>query len=208
MAENKLDELVARLHSVQDEIETELERIYEEKRENFQYTLEKHKVRFKNKVRELQRAHKKGLIEFFSDADIKHIISAPFIYSIIIPLVFLDITVSCYQHICFRLYGIPLVKRSQYILIDRHHLEYLNFIEKLNCVYCGYGNGLMSYVTEIIACTEQYWCPIKHANKVLDAHRLTENFVDYGDVEAYRNNLDAMRRMISTKDNDDKKTDV
>ena len=91
----------------------------------------------------------------------------------------------------------PLVKRSQYIVIDRHHLAYLNSIEKLNCMYCGYGNGLMSYIREIIARTEQYWCPIKHAKKVLDSNSFTNNYVDYGDAEAYRKQLDALRKSLS-----------
>lgn len=208
MAETKLDEILKRLDSIQNELEGELERIYEEKRESFQYTLEKHKVRFKSKIRDFQRQHKKGLIKFFIDAEIKHILSAPVIYSIIFPLVFLDILITLYQHICFRIYGIPLVDRSKYILIDHQHLDYLNVIEKMNCMYCGYGNGLMSYSKEIIALTEQYWCPIKHANKVLDAHRLTGNFVDYGDVEAYRKNLASIRKMIATAKSVDIKKNV
>lgn len=197
MATTKFDEILERLHSLQDEFEAELERVSDEKRESFQYTFHKRKVQFERSVRAFQKEHKKSLIKFFSDAEIKHIVSAPIIYSVILPLVFLDIFVTIYQHICFRLYGIPLVQRSKYIVIDRQHLAYLNVIEKFNCMYCGYGNGLMSYVTEIIACTEQYWCPIKHASKVLGAHRLTENFIDYGDVEAYRKNLASMREMIA-----------
>ena len=201
MAESRLDEILGRLHSLQDELEGELERIYDEKRESFQYTLEKRKVRFKRKIRDFQRQNKKGLIKFFIDAKIKHIISAPIIYSIIFPLVCLDIFITIYQQLCFRIYGIPLVERNQYIIIDRQHLDYLNVIEKINCMYCGYGNGLMSYVREIIARTEQYWCPIKHASKVLDAHRLMENFIDYGDVVAYRKNLASMRKMVATANN-------
>ncbi|MGK0271827.1 MAG: hypothetical protein ACI88H_002493 [Cocleimonas sp.] len=194
MSTTKLDEILIRLHTLQDELETELERVYDEKRDSFQYTFNKRKVRFKRKIRDFQRKHKKGILAFFGDAEIKHILSAPVIYSIIFPLVFLDLFVTIYQQICFRLYGIPLVQRNKYIVIDRQHLAYLNVIEKVNCMYCGY--GLMSYVTEIIACTEQYWCPIKHASKVLNAHRLTENFTDYGDVEAYQKHLIAMRKTI------------
>ena len=201
MAKSRLDEILGRLHSLQDELESEFDRIYEEKRERFQYTLKKGKVRFKRNIRALQRQHKKGLIKFFFDAEIKHIISAPVVYSIIFPLVLLDIFITFYQHICFRIYGIPLVERNKYIVIDRQHLAYLNIIEKVNCMYCGYSSGLMSYVKEIIACTEQYWCPIKHANQVLDAHRLMGNFVDYGDVEAYRKNLAAIREMVATVNN-------
>jgi len=33
--------------------------------------------------------------------------------------------------------------------MDRHHLAYLNVIEKLNCEYCGYANGVFAYVREI-----------------------------------------------------------
>ena len=75
--------------------------------------------------------------------------------------------------------------RSDYIIIDRQHLNYLNVFEKLNCVYCGYGNGVISYAREITSRTEQYWCPIKHARKVLDAHPRYNGFVDYGDATEY-----------------------
>ncbi len=37
MVESRLVEILERLHSLQDELEVELERIYEEKRESFQY---------------------------------------------------------------------------------------------------------------------------------------------------------------------------
>jgi hypothetical protein len=198
MPQTRLDEILGRLNSLHSELELELERTLEEKRKHFQYTLKKGRVSFKKQIREFQRQYKKGLIKYIVDAELKHIVSAPIVYSVIFPLVFLDASITLYQHICFRLYGIPLINRSKYLVIDRQHLEYLNAIEKLNCIYCGYGNGLMAYVREIIACTEQYWCPIKHASKVLDAHRLMENFVDYGDAEAYRKNLDVIRRDIAT----------
>ena len=73
---------------------------------------------------------------------LRHIIALPFIYIIIVPLLLLDILVELYHHIGFKLYNIPLVKRSDFIAIDRHKLNYLNPIQKLNCVYCGYANGL------------------------------------------------------------------
>lgn len=198
MSQSKLDEILTRLNSLQDELESELERVYEDKRADFQYTLKKGRVQFKKQIRDLQRKYKKGLVRFFLDAEIKHILSAPIIYSIIFPLLFLDLTITLYQHICFRIYGIPLIERSKYLVIDHQYLEYLNVIEKLNCMYCGYGNGLIAYVREIIACTEQYWCPIKHASKVLDAHRLSENYIDYGDAEDYHKKFDQLRRSIAT----------
>jgi hypothetical protein len=111
MSETKLDEILSRLQLLQDELENEFEIILEEKQEYFQYTFEKGKVRFKKKIRELQRKHKKGLFKYIAEAKFQHIISAPFIYSVVIPILFIDISVTIYQHICFRLYGIPRVKR-------------------------------------------------------------------------------------------------
>ena len=119
MPQTRLDEILTRLNSLQDEFERELERVYEEKRANFQYTLKKGKVVFKKQIRAFQRQHKKGLIKYFHDAEIKHIISAPIVYSIIFPLIFLDFAITLYQHICFRIYGIPLIERSKYLIIDR-----------------------------------------------------------------------------------------
>ncbi len=92
----------------------------------------------------------------------RHLVSAPFIYAMIIPIVVLDIFVSVYHSVCFRLYKMPLVKRSEYMRLDRHKLSYLSFMEKIHCAYCGYANGLFHYTSRIAADTEKYWCGIKH----------------------------------------------
>ena len=97
----------------------------------------------------------------------------------------LDLVTTVFQSICFPIYGIPKVARGDYIVIDRHHLRYLNGIEKMNCVYCGYVNGLITYVQEIASRTEQYWCPIKHAQKILNPHRRYARFADFGDSEDF-----------------------
>lgn len=120
---------------------------------------------------------------------ILHLLSAPFVYAMIIPLAVMDIGVEIYHHICFRLWKIPLVKRSECTKIDRYKLEYLNYLEKLNCAYCGYGNGLINYIRIIAAETELYWCGIKHdkyKNFIPPEHH--KNFIEYGDEEAYKKN--------------------
>jgi len=122
-------------------------------------------VVFERGVRRLQRQQRTGLWRYLSEAPLVHILSARFIYGMIVPLVILDLSVTAYQHLCFRIYGIPLVCRAHHLVIDRHHLAYLNAFEKLNCVYCGYANGLIAYAREITARTEQFWCPIKHAQR-------------------------------------------
>jgi hypothetical protein len=185
-----------RLRATQHELEAELDRLLEEKRQQFHYNLRRGRVVFERGVRHWQREHKTGLWRYLREAPLSFILSSPLIYGMIVPMLIIDLSVTVYQQICFRIYSIPRVRRGDYILIDRHHLAYLNAIEKLNCVYCGYGNGVIAYAREVSARTEQYWCPIKHARRTLDAHRQSERFFDYGDAEAWRNNLDQMRMEV------------
>lgn len=85
-----------------------------------------------------------------------------------LPFVLIGPCIAAYQAICFPFYSITRVRWPDYIVLDRHHLGYLNSIEKLNCLWCGYANGLVGHIREIVARTQQYWCPIKHAHKLLD----------------------------------------
>ncbi len=119
--------------------------------------------------------------------------TAPIIYSLIVPICLLDLWVTLYQQVCFRAYGIVRVDRSKFIVVDRHHLAHLNGIEKVNCVFCGYANGVFAYVREVAGRTEQYWCPIRHASRVRGAHRQYRHFVDYGDAEGYKRRLLSFR---------------
>ncbi len=118
---------------------------------------------------------------------LRHLLSAPFVYAVIFPLILLDMAVELYHQICFRLYKIPLVERSKYIKIDRHKLKYLSFIEKINCAYCGYANGFFHYASVIAAETEKYWCSIKHQkdpNFIPPEHH--KDFLKYGDEKSFK----------------------
>jgi len=121
----------------------------------------------------------------FPERKLYHIMSSPFIYMMIFPFFVLDLFLEIYHQVCFRVYNLPLVDRSKYILIDRHKLSYLPGIDKLNCIYCGYANGLLAYASEISAQTEKYWCGIKHAENpkfISPPHH--EDFIEYGDKES------------------------
>ena len=85
----------------------------------------------------------------------------------------------------FSAWNIPRVKRKDYIIIDRHRLAYLNGIQKLNCVYCSYVNGLIAYVREVGSRTEAYWCPIKHALRSPAPHDRYNDFLAYGDAHGF-----------------------
>lgn len=178
-----------RIETLQDEIEQEIDR----KRDEFRYRIEQRRVVFEHEVTERHRALRMKISKFLRTSKIPYILTAPLIYSLIIPFVLLDVFVTVYQQVCFRVYGIPLVKRSEYVVMDRKYLQYLNWIEKLNCVYCEYGNGVISYVREVAGRTEQFWCPIKHAKKVKDAHSRYLEFIEYGDTEDFHQKLEAQR---------------
>ncbi len=64
----------------------------------------------------------------------------------------------------------------------------------MNCAYCAYGTGLIEYARGIVAHTEQFWCPIKHARRLEETHALYHHFFDYGDGERYRKELERLRR--------------
>lgn len=144
-------------------------------------------------VRAGHRRLRTGLWHYFWHGDIPTLLTAPMVYSLVVPFVLLDAWVSLYQAICFRAWGITPVRRRAYIAIDRHKLAYLNGVEKLNCMFCSYTNGLIAYVREVAARTEQYWCPIHHARHVRHPHERYLAFADYGDPQAYHHGLPRFR---------------
>jgi hypothetical protein len=194
MAKDALGEILEQLRATQRELDREIDRLLTEGREQFRYTLERGRVVFERGMQNLHRQRRKGLLRYLRDTPITFILSAPLIYGMLVPYVILDLSVTVFQHICFRIYGIPRVRRGDYLVIDRHKLGYLNAIERLNCIYCGYSNQLMEYARAVAGRTEQFWCPIKHARRTLDPHPRTGRFVDYGDAEAYSARLETLRQ--------------
>lgn len=117
---------------------------------------------------------------------LRHLLSTPFILGMSVPVAILDLTMEIYHHVCFPLYGIPKVIRSDYIRIDRQKLSYLGFWDKLWCMYCGYANGVMAYGVRLAGDTERYWCGIKHKSGggyIEPTHH--KDFLEYGDKKGY-----------------------
>ena len=154
------------------------------------------RVWFDKELREAHRRLRQSIPAYVLGGNVLSILTAPVIYSLLLPLVLLDLWVTLYQAVCFRAWGVKRVRRRDFFVIDRHRLPYLNALEKLNCVYCGYANGVVAYVREVAARTEQYWCPIRHGRLVRGSHHRYELFVPYGDAPSYRTRLDGLRRMI------------
>lgn len=189
-----MDTRIEALLEAMKKLEQELLDEFEKKEAEFYYRVVGRKVRFEAEVRKQHRALMQRLSRYLSEADLLNMLTAPVIWFILIPALFLDLSVTLFQAICFRVYGIPRVKRRRYIVIDRQSLAYLNVLEKLNCMYCGYFNGLIAYVREIAGRTEQYWCPIKHARRQASIHSRYGKFLEYGDAEGYRSRLEEIRR--------------
>jgi hypothetical protein len=186
----KVGELLDRMKALESELEQELDKA----RENLLYRLENNKVRFDREILQQQRRFKVNFFLYAFFPKPRHVLVAPFIFALLPPLLLLDLLASLYHAVCFPLLGIPKVKRGDYLIFDRHHLVYLNLLEMVNCAYCSYGNGLLAYLAEIVARTEQYWCPIKHARKALGTHARYKRFVEYGDAESFRRELDNIRQ--------------
>ncbi|WP_428408400.1 hypothetical protein [Hyphococcus sp.] len=181
-----------------DDLEREVNRALDEGRRKFKYKLKKGKAVFEDSAKRRHEEIRRSLARSLSDARMRNLIAAPFIYAVFFPILALDIFVVIYQAICFRLWGIPRVKRAEYVIIDRHRLPYLNAIQKLNCIYCGYANGVIAFVAEIASRTEQYWCPIKHAAPALHAHSRYYDFLDYGDGEDLMPRIGGLRKSLCT----------
>jgi hypothetical protein len=192
----KVTELVDKIARLEAQLFEELKAHQKE----FKYSLKDKKVEFDLAVLEAHRKIRVAILPWVLSSKARSIVSIPFIYGMIIPIAFIDLTITIYQHICFRLYDIMRVERAKYIVLDRHQLAYLNGIEKFNCLYCGYGNGVIAYAREVIARTEQYWCPIKHARRVAGTHKRYNSFSNYGDGENYRTELLKFRENLKNKE--------
>jgi len=192
MADSARDEIRQLAGSIRA-LERQLEVMLAKRRVELNYEVRDGIVHFEHIVIAKHRLLKAQLLKYIFGARPAMILTSPVIYALIIPVALLDLFVAVYQMVCFPVYGIPRVRRADYLAFDREQLGYLNILEKLNCAYCAYANGVFAYVREVGSRTEQYWCPIKHARRVLGVHPRYGSFVDYGDGDAYRHELEQLR---------------
>lgn len=181
--------LTGKIQELQGELEAELAK----RRAELRVGLEHGRVAFEEELLRRHRELKTRLSAYMLNARPLVILIAPVTYALIVPLILLDFFVTVYQAVCFPVYRITKVRRRDYLVFDRRHLAYLNAVEKFNCAYCSYATGLIGYVREIAARTEQYWCPIKHARRVIGTHARYALFEDYGDAENYQERLQELR---------------
>jgi hypothetical protein len=186
------DDLLARLRATEAAFARDARR----QRARWRYRIERRRIRFDREARAAQRRFRQSMAAFLRDSSLTNALTAPLIYSLAVPLVLADAWITLYQWICFPLYGVARVRRRDYFVVDRHKLAYLNAIEKVNCTFCSYANGMIAYIREIAARTEQYWCPIKHGGRVRTPHAQYALFPEYGDAAAYRTDAPALRAAL------------
>jgi len=181
----KIADLRGKLRRLEREIDTEIE----QERARIEREEPRGKPGFSGPVRSDHRAQKIGVFAYLAGMRPLFLLAVLPTYALLLPIALLDVMASFYQWTSFPIFGIRRVRRADYVAIDRHRLGYLNAIEKLNCLYCGYANGVLAYVREIASRTEQYWCPIKHAKLIRSAHRRYAGFLEYGDAKGYKARL-------------------
>lgn len=198
---SKINELIERMQELEEELEVE----YRKKREKFHFIIREKRVLFAEEIASQQRKFKSGVVRYILGARLVNIVTAPIVYTGLIAFLLLDLFLFVYQTVCFPIYRIPKVIRADFLVFDREDLPYLNLIEKMNCFYCSYANGVVAYGHEVAARTEQFWCPIKHARRIRGAHRRYPRFFEFGDAESYRRGLERLRKELGEQERVDER---
>ncbi len=178
-------------------LEDELRTALHEQESRIFFQIKGKRVEFERTIKATHRRLKRGILRWIVTDRPQNFLTGPLIYGMAVPMAALDLCVSIYQALCFPIYGIRKVRRGDYIVLDRQQLGYLNWFEKFHCTYCAYANGLIAYAYEIIARTELYFCPIKHARKILGTHAHYARFLDYGDATDYHARLEQFRLALN-----------
>ena len=198
---SKIDEITNKIKELEDELLLELRKNEKE----FFYKIENEKIKFEEKIIKEGKSKIISSLKYLSSFPVLAILTIPFIWGMIVPIIITDIFVTIFQLVCFPIYKIPKVNRKEHIIFDRYNLFYLDKVEKINCWYCEYFNGVVSYVKEVAARTEQFWCPIKHSRQPKDKHSRYDKFFEFGDYIKYRKEL-GIRRFDFSDLEDEKKT--
>jgi hypothetical protein len=191
----KIRSLLAQITALEDDLREALR----DRESHLVYEIKGRRVEFEQSIRETHLKLKRGILRWIVTDRPQNFLTGPLIYGLILPLAILDLFVTLFQALCFPVYGIARARRTDYILMDRRHLGYLNWFERFHCSYCAYANGLLAYAGEIASRTEQYFCPIKHAHRTLGASARYERYLAYGDAADYHARLEEYRRALGDK---------
>jgi len=157
------------------------------------YEIKNGYVAFEKEILAKQKENMKSLWLWFTETPLLHLLSSPVVYVMVLPAMLLDMMLFIYRKVVSSVFKFDFPERKEYVVFDRQYLGYLNIMEKLNCMYCSYFNGLMAYAAAIASRTEYYFCPIKHAKKVAYKHEYYDAFLRYGEEDKYQEKLKKLR---------------
>ncbi|MFA5831409.1 MAG: hypothetical protein WC878_06265 [Candidatus Paceibacterota bacterium] len=141
-----------------------------------------------------EKQEKIGSWALIKKAGIWKIAASLALYAGVFAVVLLDLFVTVYQHTCFRVYKISIVARNRYFTFDASHFAELNLAQRINYALGSYCTGVIARTREVFSLTEKYWCPIKHAKKVLGYHDKYDEFAEFGNPEEfYKKYMEARR---------------
>jgi hypothetical protein len=109
---SRIDGLVAHIAQLEREVEHELNRA----REQWRYRVDAGRIRFDRDVHLAHKRLKQSIPRFIRESSPLNIVTAPIIYSMVVPIALIDVSFSIYQILCFPLYGISHVRRSVYVV--------------------------------------------------------------------------------------------
>ena len=137
-----------------------------------------------------------------------NLITGPLIYGMVVPLVFLDLSVWVYQFVCFPIYKIPRIERVRFNAFDRQALRYLDWISKAHCSYCAYAMGVAAFASAVIQATEAYFCPVKHQHAMQAAQGSAVPYVEFDEPEGFDFDakLDTLRQLQTGEHASEKRT--
>ena len=130
--DDRIQQLLSQMTVLEDELRTTLR----EQQSSLFFQIKGKRVEFDKSIKQTHRKFKRNFFRWLVTDRPQNLITGPIIYSMIIPLLVTDVFITFYQITCFPIYGIKKVRRADYIIFDRQHLQYLNFIEKFHCTYC------------------------------------------------------------------------
>lgn len=195
MSNARIQQIIEQISALEDELHTAINA----QQTTMFFQIKGKRIEFEKSIKQTHRKLKRSFFRWLVTDRPLNLITGPIIYSMIIPLLVTDLFITFYQLTCFPIYGIKKVRRADYIVFDRQNLHYLNFIEKFHCTYCAYGSGMIAYISEIVARTEQYFCPIKHARKILGTHARYTRFLDFGEADSYEAKLEEFRVSLNNE---------
>ncbi len=181
--------MIADIEAMKAKLEEEIEK----QEPHLSYDIKNGYVSFEKEMMAKQQANMKSLWQWFTETPLLHLLSSPVVYMMVFPAMLLDVMLFIYTNVVSRVFKFDFLPRNAYVVFDRQYLGYLNSMEKLNCMYCSYFNGLMAYASAVAGRTELFFCPIKHAKKIAYKHEYYDAFLGYGDEEKYQKKLKKLR---------------